>query len=709
MAALGFVVRACFWLTVLAIPFLGLWLGGSVAAMWNGPMWVAWTAGALLFPVGPMLWELVAYLRKSKRGSTSFFSDLARSRRDKASLNVGDRLLLRTLAINVPFLAAWVYFDPGSALTAVATRGDWMLDAVEAPWADNARRAFARVADSLQAYNSAFDNEWAAESESDTDREPEPSEVEVVGPEVTPEPVEPAVPVVPPIVLTLVVPEGATVQVRDQMHTESTTLELPPDAEWPVSVSFSDQRKLSCQLSAGRAREVSFAEHDGVWTLGDAPCEELRAPDPAWRPVIRMEGRRVSTWITDHIAGRGLAPDDAERILKADGLVLDGETLRQAPDGTWMVLGPPVVLAEQVLHVHRVTPYFRLELDEAGTNAMCDATRDAGGERFGVLVDGQLRFVHLVGEAQCNGFVPLETGDRAVQHDWSSTPDADAEALSLAWPVASDPHPLASVIQGESIDELGKEIAERTGNEREAARLIHDWVVTHVTYDHGSLEPGKRQPQDADTVLRRGTGVCSGYANLVVAVSKAAGLDAVYITGNVRKNDGALAGSSHAWNAVKVDGKWALMDATWDVVSDAEGGGATAFRTDYLFTPPEVFRYDHLPERASWQLHGTPISKGDFIRQPALSPGFFASGLALVDPKRSSVDAHDTVVVTMDNPKGRSIAGRLGEERCAVTGTSRVSVRCKVPRSGRHQLDVFENKARVGSHRHVASWVVNGI
>jgi transglutaminase/protease-like cytokinesis protein 3 len=239
--------------------------------------------------------------------------------------------------------------------------------------------------------------------------------------------------------------------------------------------------------------------------------------------------------------------------------------------------------------------------------------------------------------------------------------------------------------------------------------LIHDWVVSHVTYDHESLEPGKRQPQDADTVLRRGTGVCAGYANLVVALSKAAGLDAVYITGNVRENDGSLAGSSHAWNAVKVDGKWALMDTTWDVVSDADGSGTPRYRSDYLFTPPEVFRYDHLPERESWQLHSAPISKGDFIRQPALSPGFFASGLVLVDPKRSSVDARDAVSVTLDNPKRRSVAARLGGERCTVTGTSRVSVSCQVPRSGQHRLDVFENKVAVGSHRQVASWIVNGI
>jgi hypothetical protein len=113
-----------------------------------------------------------------------------------------------------------------------------------------------------------------------------------------------------------------------------------------------------------------------------------------------------------------------------------------------MVLGPPVVLPEQVTHVHRATPYFRLELDEEGREALCDATADAGGQRFGVLVEGELRFVRLVREAQCNGFVPLETGDRAVQRHFDATPDADAEALALSWPVAAEAHPLAAVSKG---------------------------------------------------------------------------------------------------------------------------------------------------------------------------------------------------------------------------------------------------------------------
>ena len=201
MAALGFIMRAGFWLVVLSIPFLGLWLGGAVAAMANGPRWLPWVAGALLFPVGPVLWELVAAWRKRRRRSTGFLDDLARSRREKVSLRVGDRLLLRTLALNVPFLALWMYLDPGSALTAVATRGDWMLDGVEAPWAHRGRDALASVADLLQGYSSDFDNPWAEVAESDTEREPEPSEVAVVAP-----PPVPPEPVVPPVVLTLIVP-----------------------------------------------------------------------------------------------------------------------------------------------------------------------------------------------------------------------------------------------------------------------------------------------------------------------------------------------------------------------------------------------------------------------------------------------------------------------------------------------------------------------
>ena len=63
-----------------------------------------------------------------------------------------------------------------------------------------------------------------------------------------------------------------------------------------------------------------------------------------------------------------------------------------------------------------------------------------------------------------------------------------------------------------------------------------------------------------------GSAVCSGYANTFYLFCKAAGLDCEYVRGeSVPKKDDF----GHAWNRVKVDGKWYYVDCTWD---DPVGG-----------------------------------------------------------------------------------------------------------------------------------------
>ena len=66
-------------------------------------------------------------------------------------------------------------------------------------------------------------------------------------------------------------------------------------------------------------------------------------------------------------------------------------------------------------------------------------------------------------------------------------------------------------------------------------------------------------------------------------------------------------------------------------------------RSTYLFTPPELFAYDHLPEDDAWQLVMHPISLGDFTRQPLLSPSIGELGIVLESPKRSQVTVSGAV------------------------------------------------------------------
>ncbi len=161
LGKLIFVLFRVFWTAlVILVPALGVWVASSLAAYQNGPVWLVCIAGLLLFPGLPGLWEFVSAMRERKR----------KRRWHRQVLTTWDRLILRTLAINLLFLGGLMWARPEAIFTALSSRGDWALDHVQAPIADRLRPTFLGAADGLQwLYEAAHDNEFEALIDSDGD------------------------------------------------------------------------------------------------------------------------------------------------------------------------------------------------------------------------------------------------------------------------------------------------------------------------------------------------------------------------------------------------------------------------------------------------------------------------------------------------------------------------------------------------------------
>ncbi|MCA9699851.1 MAG: hypothetical protein KC431_20165, partial [Myxococcales bacterium] len=152
------VLRVLWTIFVITVPLVGVWIASALAALEDGPVYLAVIAGALAFPVLPLLWERVAgRLRarlRERRRSRSLSAQRSRGRgRDEDQppiLGVWDRIVLRTLAINLAFVGGVLAMRPAQVFEAVATRGDWMLDGVDGPWADRARDGLHQAAEGLE-------------------------------------------------------------------------------------------------------------------------------------------------------------------------------------------------------------------------------------------------------------------------------------------------------------------------------------------------------------------------------------------------------------------------------------------------------------------------------------------------------------------------------------------------------------------------------
>jgi transglutaminase/protease-like cytokinesis protein 3 len=184
--------------------------------------------------------------------------------------------------------------------------------------------------------------------------------------------------------------------------------------------------------------------------------------------------------------------------------------------------------------------------------------------------------------------------------------------------------------------------------------------------------------QEAGPVFAARTAVCAGYSKLMSALGAAAGMEIKYITGYIRDSArrvqvttgsddsirASLQGVRHAWNAVLIDDEWHLIDATWNDPSGKDGKTIkNNIRTTYLFTPPKLFAYDHIPEDPAWQLVMNPISMGDWARAPMMSPEIGKLGLVLESPTRSQVSVSGEVDIVFDNPYNAQVRGLLVPDR----------------------------------------------
>jgi transglutaminase-like putative cysteine protease len=292
--------------------------------------------------------------------------------------------------------------------------------------------------------------------------------------------------------------------------------------------------------------------------------------------------------------------------------------------------------------------------------------------------------------------------------------DAAWEVGETFWPHAGTVHPVVAAMTAAdeaSIEAVAKHIGSREADPFRRVKALHDWVVTRLRYDSASLVPGQRKPQDAETVFRNRTGVCEGYARLLVELGKHSADRIVYVVGDVRKESGEVAPIGHAWNAVELRGKWYLMDATWDDPVNEKGEAIDdAYRTDYLFIPPSVAVFDHLPDDAKWQLLAQPLSRGDFMRQPFARPGLARDGLTLTSPNRSVVEAKDVLELELVNPRRLNVTVALAVEGstdsgtdCGVSSDAQVKLRCTLPQPGRYEARIFTNKQRYGVYGYSAT------
>jgi hypothetical protein len=118
---------------------------------------------------------------------------------------------------------------------------------------------------------------------------------------------------------------------------------------------------------------------------------------------------------------------------------------------------------------------------------------------------------------------------------------------------------------------LANDITSGITEDYEKALEINYWIAENIYYDNDVYyRRAPRGDQSATGALQLRRGVCEGIARLTVALLRASGIPAKYLTGPVLYFNTVPV--LHAWSEAYVDGRWIIMDTTWSGTNNFEHG-----------------------------------------------------------------------------------------------------------------------------------------
>lgn len=284
-----------------------------------------------------------------------------------------------------------------------------------------------------------------------------------------------------------------------------------------------------------------------------------------------------------------------------------------------------------------------------------------------------------------------------------------------------DAHALAAPASAEqSVESLAAYLIEPAANEQEKARAIFRWICQNIDYDLGSYFTGSLSSTNSADVLKSRSSVCSGYSDLFSALAGEAGLEAVEIRGygkgySYRPGQRFSGPYNHAWNAVKINGSWRLMDPTWGAgYLGRDGKYHRWFDDHYFMTPPDQFIFDHLPEEEGWQLLDRPLSQAQFEDLVYVESDLFNLGLKVME-RNGSISAGVEVNLSVYAPKNvvmmaglESEAGVLeGRTLCQRDGEN-YEILARLPEAGSYSLRAYAKTIDdPGVYKSVLQYIIN--
>jgi hypothetical protein len=191
-------------------------------------------------------------------------------------------------------------------------------------------------------------------------------------------------------------------------------------------------------------------------------------------------------------------------------------------------------------------------------------------------------------------------------------------------------------------------------------RSIYTWVCTNIANDYALYLKNERQRRKYteplarkawnrefsarvfEKLLHEHKTVCTGYAYLVKELAYHAGIKCIVVDGYGRTAQSNIRGegiANHSWNAVCLNGKWYLCDATWSsgAIDARTGSFVKKYDAAYFLMDPALFVRNHYPLDPAWTLLDEKLTLQEFLNRPLIYSSIFQYNIQKLLPEAFDV------------------------------------------------------------------------
>ena len=255
---------------------------------------------------------------------------------------------------------------------------------------------------------------------------------------------------------------------------------------------------------------------------------------------------------------------------------------------------------------------------------------------------------------------------------------------------------------------LANFLIEGASSEIMKARAIFRWITENIDYDTEGFFSGRYSSCAPSDVLATRKSISSGYARLFKQMCDVVDVECVLINGWAKGYEYKPGESfentdtNHAWNAIKLEGSWYLLDPTWGAGRLNQANQfIKEYNNYYWLVSPYIMIYEHFPNLKNWQLLESPLSMKEYCDMVKVRPKFFEMGLRMISHNETMIHTSNgkVMIVLFSNKPGIQLLACLhnmndrseAKKSVRVDSTQADTIRISllVPHKGSYLLNIF--------------------